>query len=42
MRWFNTVGPVNPTDHYLIAPLSRIELDEVLGLVRWGAGGWTC
>ena len=34
MRSFNTAGPVNPTDHYLIAPLSRIDRDEVLGLVR--------
>ena len=34
MRSFNTAGPVNPTDHYLIAPLSRIDLDAVLGLVR--------
>ena len=34
MRSFNTAGPVNPTDHYLIAPLARIDLDEVLGLVR--------
>ena len=34
MRSFNTAGPVNPTDHYLIAPLSRIDLDEVLALVR--------
>ena len=34
MRSFNTAGPVNPTDHYLIAPLSRIDQDEVLGLVQ--------
>ena len=34
MRSFNTAGPVNATDHYLIAPLSRIDLDEVLGMVR--------
>ena len=34
MRSFNTAGPVNPTDHYLIAPLSRIDMDQVLGLVR--------
>ncbi len=34
MRTFNTAGPVNPTDHYLIAPLSRIDSDHVLGLVR--------
>ena len=25
MRSFNTAGPVNPTDHYLITPLSRTE-----------------
>ena len=34
MRSFNTAGPVNPADHYLIPPLSRIDPDEVLGLVR--------
>ena len=34
MRSFNTAGPVDAADHYLIAPLSRIDLDEVLGLVR--------
>ena len=34
MRSFNTAGPVNATDHYLIAPLSRIDVDDVLGLVR--------
>ena len=34
MRSFNTAGPVNATDHYLVAPLSRIDLEEVLGLVR--------
>ena len=34
MRSFNTAGPVNPIDHYLIAPLSRIDLGAVLGLVR--------
>ena len=34
MRSFNTTGPVNTTDHYLIAPLSRIDPEEVLGLVR--------
>ena len=34
MRSFNTAGPVNQTDHYLIAPLSRIDQEEVLGLVR--------
>ena len=33
-RSFNTAGPVNPADHYVIPPLSRIDLDEVLGLVR--------
>ena len=34
MRSFNTAGPVDPADHYLIPPLSRIDLDEVLGMVR--------
>ena len=34
MRSFNTAGPVNAADHYLIAPLSRIDLDEALGMVR--------
>ena len=34
MRFFNTTGPVVPADHYCIPPLSRLNLDEVLGLVR--------
>ena len=34
MRFFNTAGPVRPAEHYLIPPLSRIDLDDVLGLVR--------
>ncbi len=32
LRLLHSHGP--PTDHYLIAPLSRIDRDEVLGLVR--------
>ena len=34
MRSFNTAGPVKPDKHYCIPPLERIDLDEVLGLVR--------
>ena len=34
MRSFNTAGPVKPDTHYCIPPLSRIDLDEALGLVR--------
>ena len=34
MRSFSTAGPVRAADHYLIPPLSRIDLDAVLGLVR--------
>ena len=34
MRTFNTAGPVRADRHYQIAPLSRIDLDEVLGLIR--------
>ena len=34
MRSFNTAGPVKPAKHYCIPPLERIDLDEVLRLVR--------
>ena len=34
MRSFTTAGPVKPDKHYCIPPLERIDLDEVLGLVR--------
>ena len=34
MRFFNTTGPVVPADHYCIPPLERLNLDEILGLVR--------
>ena len=34
MRFFNTEGPVRPDDHYHIPPLNRVNLDELLGLVR--------
>ena len=33
-RTFNTEGPVVAEDHYHIPPLERIDLDDVLGLVR--------
>ena len=34
VRTFNTAGPVRVDRHYQIEPLSRIDLDEVLGLIR--------
>ena len=34
MRDFNTEGPVDPSKHYCIAPLDRVELDAVLDLIR--------
>ena len=34
MRQFSIAGPVVAADHYLIPPLSRLDLDELLGLVR--------
>ena len=34
VRTFNTEGPVVADDHYHIPPLERIDLDDVLGLVR--------
>ncbi len=34
IRSFNTTGPVEPGEHYCISPLDRLELEEVLGLIR--------
>ncbi|PWR73509.1 AAA-like domain-containing protein [Methanospirillum stamsii] len=34
MRFFNTAGPVNPTDHYYLDPLSRFDLEEILNLIQ--------
>ena len=34
MKFFNTAGPVNPQDHYTLPPLSRLDLDELLLLIR--------
>ena len=34
MRFFNTEGPVRPEDHYAVSPLSRVDVDELLGLIR--------
>ena len=34
MRFFNTTGPVRPDKHYSIPPLERLDLDDVLSLVR--------
>ena len=34
MRRFNTEGPVRPDKHYAIAPLTRVDVDELLGLIQ--------
>jgi len=34
VRFFNTEGPVRPDRHYHVPPLDRVDLDELLGLVR--------
>ena len=34
MRFFNTAGPIKPERHYCIPPLARLNLDELLGLIR--------
>ena len=34
MRFFNTAGPVVAADHYCIPPLARLDLEEVLLLIR--------
>jgi len=33
MKFFNTAGPVNAEDHYLLDPLSRIDLEGLLTLI---------
>ncbi len=34
MRFFNTAGPIKPARHYCIPPLERLDLNEVLALIR--------
>ena len=34
MRFFNTEGPVRPDNHYAIPPLDRMDVDELLALIR--------
>ena len=34
VRFFNTEGPIIPEDHYFIPPLDRVDMDEVLTLIR--------
>ena len=34
MRKFNTEGPIRADRHYHIPPLTRIDLDDMLGLIR--------
>ena len=34
MRFFNVAGPVRLDDHYAIPPLERVDVDELLGLIR--------
>ena len=34
MRFFSTAGPVRLDDHYAIPPLDRVDVDELLALIR--------
>ena len=34
MRFFNTAGPVRPDEHYAIDPLDRVDIGELLSLIR--------
>ena len=34
MRFFNTEGPVRPNNHYAIPPLDRVDMEELLALIR--------
>jgi len=33
MRFFNTEGPVRADDHYILPPLQRWDLEEILMLI---------
>lgn len=34
MRFFNTAGPVNPEEHYILPPIARFDLDEINRLIQ--------
>ena len=34
MRFFNTEGPIRADEHYHVPPLERVDLDDLLGLIR--------
>ena len=34
MRFFNTTGPIQPSRHYCVPPLSRVDLGEIRRLVE--------
>ena len=34
MRKFNTEGPIITEDHYHVPPLERVDLDQILELIR--------
>ena len=34
MRFFNVAGPVRPDEHYAVPPLERMDLGDLLGLIR--------
>ena len=34
MRFFNTEGPVRPDKHYAVQPLDRVDVEELLALIR--------
>ena len=34
MRFFSTAGPVRPDEHYAVPPLDRLDLRDVLELIR--------
>ena len=34
MRRFNTEGPIRPEDHYHVPPLERVDLNQILDMIR--------
>ncbi|WP_333708704.1 hypothetical protein, partial [Tepidimonas ignava] len=33
-KQFNTAGPSRPEDHYMLNPLARVDVDDVLALIE--------
>ena len=34
MKWFNTAGPCNPIDHYMLPALDRLDMNDMMRQIR--------